>query len=206
MNSLAILGASGHGKVAADIAEQVGFSKIDFFDDQVVGSIGTWRIIGMGKDLLKNLPAYSAIFIAIGKNEIRQKLYDQFSAAGGKLTTLTHPSAIISRHALIGEASIIAANAVVNPFSKIGKGVILNTSATIDHDCIIEDFAHISPGANLAGGVSIGARSWVGIGASIKQNIAIGQDVVVGAGASVVQNIPNNWIVAGVPAAELKKR
>ena len=33
MKKLAIISASGHGKVIADIAEQVGWNELNFFDD-----------------------------------------------------------------------------------------------------------------------------------------------------------------------------
>jgi acetyltransferase-like isoleucine patch superfamily enzyme len=63
---------------------------------------------------------------------------------------------------------------------------------------------HISPGARLAGGVHIGDESWVGIGASVRQLVAIGQRVMVGAGAAVVGDIPDDVMVAGVPAKRLR--
>ncbi len=33
----------------------------------------------------------------------------------------------------------------------IGRGVIVNTSATIDHDCVVDDFAHLAPASMSAG-------------------------------------------------------
>ena len=56
-------------------------------------------------------------------------------------------------------------------------GVIINTSAFVDHDCVLADGVHISPGVHLAGGVTIGERSWIGIGASVRQLVSVGADV-----------------------------
>lgn len=92
------------------------------------------------------------------------------------------------------------AGAVVNVDCRIGMGVIINTAASIDHDCVLEDAVHISPGARLAGGVCVGERSWVGIGASVKQLVEIGSGVTVGAGAVVVSNMPDDCVAVGVPA------
>ena len=89
---------------------------------------------------------------------------------------------------------------VVNSMSKIGNGVILNTSSIIEHDNIIQDFVHVSPGVSLAGGVQIGMLSWVGIGSSVKQNIEIGSNVKVGAGSLVINNLPDDVVAFGVPA------
>ena len=45
------------------------------------------------------------------------------------------------------------ASAVINPYTRIREHCIINTGAIIEHDCIIENFVHISPNAALAGGV-----------------------------------------------------
>ncbi len=59
--------------------------------------------------------------------------------------TLLHPSAAISKHSVIGVGSVVMAGAVVNICAKIGAFAIINTSASIDHDCILGDFVHVSP-------------------------------------------------------------
>jgi sugar O-acyltransferase (sialic acid O-acetyltransferase NeuD family) len=92
------------------------------------------------------------------------------------------------------------AGAVVNAFTKIGRGCIVNTGATIDHDCLLHDFVHISPGVHLAGDVRVSACSWIGIGASIKQGMSIGAKTTVAAGSVVISNIPADSIALGVPA------
>ena len=65
---------------------------------------------------------------------------------------------------------------------------------------------HICPGARLAGEVTVGSRSWIGIGASVIQKIIIGSDATVGAGAAVVQDVPNCVTVVGVPARVVSSR
>ena len=67
------------------------------------------------------------------------------------------------------------AGSVVNPCTKIGKGCIINTGSTIDHDCVIEDYVHISPGVNVAGLVSVGALTWLGIGSVVNNNLVLHQ-------------------------------
>ena len=59
------------------------------------------------------------------------------------------------------------ANAVINSGKLIKDGVIINTSASVDHDCVIEDFAHISPNCSLSGNVKIGKFSHLGTGTSV---------------------------------------
>ena len=75
----------------------------------------------------------------------------------------------------------------------------------MDHDCQIAEFTHISPGARLAGSVTVGARSWIGIGAVIREGVNIGADVTIAAGAVVINDVPNGLTVAGVPARQIKR-
>ncbi|MNE88595.1 putative acetyltransferase EpsM [compost metagenome] len=92
----------------------------------------------------------------------------------------------------------------MNPFTEIGKGVIINSGAVIEHECKVEDFCHIAPGATLLGNVQVGAYSFVGGNAVVKQGVKIGSNVIVGAGAVVLNDIPDNSVVAGNPAKLLK--
>ena len=75
------------------------------------------------------------------------------------------------------------------------------SSASVDHDCHIGDFAHISPGAHLAGAVTVGRSAHVGMGASVMPGVTIGEESVVGAGAVVIRDVPAGVTVVGVPAA-----
>lgn len=207
MNHLAIFGASGHGKVVADTAEQSGaWNKISFFDDRWPNykSNGKWDVIGDYSILLDCIYDFQGVIIAIGDNQIREK--KQLSIIGNHkdiLVSVIHPTAYVSPNSRLGVGVVVFANAVINTDTSIGDGCIVNTGATVDHDCRIFNFVHISPGANVAGGVKIKERSWVGIGASIIQEINIDSDVVIGAGSTVINNIGKSTKVAGVPAKSI---
>ena len=202
---LAILGASGHGKVVADIAEQLGY-KVSFYDDAYPNKthIVHWPIYGTFKDLIAlnntNTTLRNDVVVAIGNNEIRQKKIFLQQKNSFNLITLVHPTAVISPYASIAPGTVVFASAVVNAFAEVGVGCIINTSAVVEHDCSIDDFSHICPNAALAGGVSVGAKSWVGIGCQVKQLITIGDNCIIGAGSTVINNIPNNTIAYGSPA------
>lgn len=203
MKKLAILGASGHGKVVADIAEICGWETVEFFDDasDTNNSInGCWPIVGNLANFILSANSYSGAVVAIGNNNVRSKISETLLARNISLVTLIHPRAVVSRYAQIGKGSIVVAGAVINAYAIIGRGAIINTNASVDHDCQLGNYVHISPGSNLAGGVVIGDNSWIGIGASVKQQVTIGAQVTVGAGAVVVNNILDNLTVAGVPA------
>jgi sugar O-acyltransferase (sialic acid O-acetyltransferase NeuD family) len=206
MKNLAILGAGGHGKVAADIAEQLGWN-VHFFDAAYpeVAHCGHWDVVGDETSLVEHANKYDAIFIAIGNNFIRETKQKQFKALGLNITSLISPDAILSDHIEIGDGVLIVANACVNIDSTIADGVIINTGANIDHDNSIGAFTHISPGVNLAGETTIGQRCWIGIGSSVIHQINISDDVMVGAGAVIINDVPANVTLVGCPARIVSK-
>ncbi|MGL5741953.1 MAG: acetyltransferase [Legionella sp.] len=208
MSTLAILGASGHGKVVADAALHSGWSHVVFFDDRwpELQRIGNWDVVGDTAALLVNSSAYDAVIVAIGANTTRLQKINALIDAGIPLATIVHPAAIISPYVEIELGTVVSAGAIINIDCSVGKGCIINTGATVDHDCKLGDGVHISPGAHLAGNVHVSHLSWVGIGSSIRQKISIGSEVIVGAGAAVVTNVHDNCTVVGVPARVIKER
>lgn len=204
---LAIVGASGHGKVVADIAECCGWRDIDFFDEAYnTGRLenAKWQVVGSFMDFISTSAVYDGVIVAIGDNKIRKRLCEVILANSSNLVTLIHPAAVVSHYAKIGAGSVIVAGAVVNAYAVLGIGTIVNTCASIDHDCQIGDFVHVSPGAHLAGGVKVGSCSWIGIGSSIKQQVTVGSQVRVGGGAVVINDVLDNLTVVGVPALPLE--
>lgn len=207
MRKLAILGASGHGKVVADTAECCGWQAVEFYDDAWPGlqHNGAWPVLGDTATLLERIDAVDAVVVAIGNNRVRQAKLLELQAAGARLCSLVHPAATLSRHAALGDGSVVFAGAVVNAGAQIGFGSILNTGCSIDHDCVLGVAVHVSPGARLAGGVTVGNFSWIGIGASVRQLIEIGAEVTVGAGAAVTADVRSGVTVVGVPARVLTR-
>jgi sugar O-acyltransferase (sialic acid O-acetyltransferase NeuD family) len=199
---LAILGASGHGKVIADAAEQLGWKTITFFDDAWPGleKNGPWEVRGDTRALLASLSAFDGVVVGIGSNRIREEKQSELAEAGARLAQIIHPSAIISPHASIGAGSVFFANSVVNPCAVVGAGVIVNTGAVVEHDCVVGDFAHISPNAVLAGGAMVGHKAWVGCCASVRQLISVGEASVIGMGAVVTKDVESGVTVVGNPA------
>ncbi|MBR7188405.1 MAG: NeuD/PglB/VioB family sugar acetyltransferase, partial [Clostridia bacterium] len=159
---LTIIGASGHGKVAADIAKLNGYDIIEFLDDDIrLTSCGGYPVVGRTSASVEG-----EVFIAIGNPAVRKRL-----SCNRKPITLIHPNAVISEDVIIGDGTIVMAGTVINPGAKIGRGCIINTSSSIDHDCRIDDFVHIAVGAHLCGTVIVGSNTWIGAGATVCNNI-----------------------------------
>lgn len=202
MRRLAILGASGHGKVVAEAALHAGWKQVDFYDDAWPEKvqIGAWGIMGDTLAMLRNSGELTGVVVAIGTNAIRMRKIQELQAAGLTLATIVHPAATVSESSYLGAGTVVVAGSVVNADSHIGLGAILNTGCSVDHDCILGEAVHISPGAHLAGDVHVGDRSWIGIGAVVRQGVRIGSGVIVGAGAVVVSDVADGLTVIGVPA------
>jgi len=198
---LGIIGAGGHGKVAADTALRCGWEEVVFFDGLAAKgaySIGRWDVV----DVPENAASHGcdAFFVAIGNAQHRKTWCERLVADSLSLTTLIDPSAVISAFAEIAEGVLVVAGSVINVDSRVGRGVIINTRASLDHDCVIGDYTHVCPAVALGGEVTVGQGSWLGIGCQVKQCIVIGSSVTVGAGATVVSDIQDGLTVVGAPA------
>ena len=196
---LLMVGASGHGLVCAEIAELMGYSDIRFVDDNPDAGVGfPYEVFGTVGEALRLPPC--CFFLSIGNASIRRSLTNGFVAAGFTPITLVHPTAVVSKSAVVGEGSVLMPGSVVNASASLGKGCIVNTCASVDHQCVVGDWCHIAVGAHLAGSVVLGEGSWVGAGATVSNNVSVCEDVMIGAGAVVVKEISAPGTYIGVPA------
>jgi perosamine synthetase len=196
-------GASGHGKVVANILALSGMELLGFVDDDASkagAQLAGVPVIGTATALPALLAAGAAAMVTIGSNRVRTAKARDLEQLGFTLATAIHPAAVVAPDVTVGAGTAIMAGAIVNSSSRIGANVIVNTGATVDHDCVLADGAHISPGANLAGGVVVGGHTHVGIRSSVIQGIRIGADSTVGAGAVVIRDVPPGVTVVGNPA------
>lgn len=202
MNKLVIIGAGGHGKVIADIAEKVGYTDIVFLDDNPnVTACGLYKVVGNSASAL--LYHDADFIVAIGDAKSRRRIQSELIENKLHIVSLFHPSSIIASNVKIGIGTVMMAGSVINSGTEIGQGCIINTCASVDHDCIINDYVHISVNAHVVGSVTIGENTWVGAGATVCNNLNIVRDSVIGAGAVVVKDISESGVYIGVPA---KKR
>jgi len=198
---LNILGASGHGKVVADIAKKCGYTGIYFYDDdRSIKECAGYPVVGTEADLSS---AIGHIFIAIGNAKTRRRVMEEYKSRNFPI--LIHPSAVVAEGVEIGDGSVIMAGTVINPGARMGRGVIINTSSSVDHDCVVGDYCHIAVGAHLSGTVRIGESVWIGAGATVSNNVNICGGCMIGAGAVVIKDIDEPGTYVGVPVKLIKE-
>ena len=196
-----LFGASGHAKVIIDSLKASGKQISGLFDDNPeVKELLEYRVFGSFE---AERLGDEELIISVGLNKIRKKIVEKLPTDISYGKTI-HPSAIISEYASIGEGTVVMQGVVIQSSVSIGKHCIINTTASVDHDCIIEDYVHISPNATLCGAVSVGEGSQVGAGSVVIPGIKIGKWSLVAAGAVVMKDVPDNVLVLGNPARVVK--
>jgi acetyltransferase EpsM len=208
---LLIWGASGHAKVVADIVRRAGAFEIAGYLDDLHPHPPHATFLGAplytSLMILAELRSrgVSNLILGFGNCAARLRLAPVARDHGFSLATAVHPCAIVAEEVRMGAGTVVAGGAVINPGTVLGENVIVNTGAVVDHDCVVEDGAHICPGTRLAGDVKVGRGAWVGIGATVIEKVRIGTGAFVGAGAVVIRDVPDNVVVAGVPARILRE-
>ncbi len=192
---LLLIGAGGHAVSCIDVIEAEG----RFF---IVGLLGLadeiglskcgYEVIGEDKSLPLLAGKYPNILIAVGQIEtadIRKGLFHIAREAGFALPTIVSPHSRVSRHADIGEGTIVLHGAVINANARIGANCIINSQSLVEHGSIVGDHCHISTGALINGNVRIGSQSFVGSGSVIMHGVSIGDGCKVGIGACVRSDV-----------------
>ena len=200
-----VVGASGHGRVVIDALFQCGVPPEHIIVSDDSTALRDTECLGLKVVVpaIQKVVFSSRFHIAVGNGIAREKLFEELQNAGCKPMTILHPKATISKFSSICDGAFVAAQGVVAPGAKVGRGAIINHAAIIDHDCVVGDFSHIAPNATLGGGARIGDFAFIGAGATILPQITVGDNAVIGAGAVVLRDVAPGVVCAGVPAVQI---
>lgn len=184
-----LYGAGGHAKVIMDILKAEGKLVEALIDDNE----GVDEL--MGAKVLHNVNCgISPLIVSIGNNRIRRSIAEKVDAVFGMAV---HPSAIVSGSAKVDVGTVVMQGVIIQACVQIGKHCIINTGASIDHECVIDDFVHISPRVTLCGNVHVGEGTWIGAGTVVIPGVKIGKWTVIGAGSVVDKDIPDGVLALG---------
>jgi sugar O-acyltransferase (sialic acid O-acetyltransferase NeuD family) len=207
MDKIYIFGSGAQGRVVLDILlSQYPNSSFYFVDDnpEIQGQlINKIEVISQVKMFFHS--SNPNIHIAIGNNELRSKLFNEFSSKNCKLINAIHSTAVVVSSATIGNGNMVGIHSIVNSNANIGNGCIINTNVIIEHDSVIEDFSSISPGAVIGGRVNIKEKAFISSNATIHARLEVGSKAIIGMGAVVTKNVENEEMVYGNPAKFIRK-
>lgn len=194
---IVLVGAGGHCRSCIDVVEKEGrFWILGLIDrpyipvaphhlsDQPLG----YPVVGTDEklDVIRRTCANALITIGQIKScQIRMSVYNRLKELDFSLPTIVSPLAYVSRHATVGEGTIVMHQAVVNAGASVGHACILNTKSLVEHDAAIGDHSHISTAAAVNGGAVVGRRSFIGSHATVVHDAHLEDDLFCRAGTLV---------------------
>jgi sugar O-acyltransferase (sialic acid O-acetyltransferase NeuD family) len=201
MIPLLILGSGTFAQETLDIAEAAGgFRPIGFVNSLERQAPGA-TLEGLPIFWVDDLPytSHECRLVAGIVSPRRRGFIELMQARGYEFATVAHPSATISRRAVLGSGCVVNAAAVISSWAELQAHTIVNRGALIGHHCRIGPYTSVGPGANLSGGLQIGTGVFLGSGATVRDHLTIGDGAVVGAGALVLRSLSENAAVLGTP-------
>lgn len=206
--TLVILGGGGHAAVVAEAAVRAGWRIKAVASRERPPAPGPFEGVEWMGDpddaavrarLAACVASGARLHAAVGDGETRAR-WTTLCGERGSFTAIVDPAALVSSSARVAPGAFIAAGAIVQTRATIETGAIINTRAVVEHDCVVGDFAHVSPGAILCGAVRVGRAAQVGAGAVVIPGRTIGPAATVGAGAVVIRDLDAGVTAVGVPA------
>ena len=204
-----IIGAGGLAKQFLEVLVQSEITgQTVFFDDvnyKVKGRLYDVPVYCTEADAVTHFKKLGNQFlVAVASPYVKEMLIKRFEKIGGTLVNLISPFSHVSKiNTRIDTANILTGSIIENGVS-IGRGVLINIGSFITHDSVIGDYTEICPGVRISGECSIGSYCRIGTGTIILPKIKIGNNVIAAAGSVITKDIPDNSMVAGVPAAVKK--
>lgn len=198
-----LVGGGGHCNSCIDVIElQDKFNICGIVDqkERLGQKILGYEIIATDDDLPELSKKYNNFLITIGQiktSEIRVKIFDLLKSLKVNLPVIISPRAYVSKHAKIGEGTIVMNDVVINSNTLIGKNCIINTKALIEHDSIIGNNCHISTSSVINGTCKIGDNCFIGSGSIVINNCEITDDVILSLGSVVRKSIYDSGVCSG---------
>ncbi len=193
----------GTGGLAAEVTEYINNNRqhnLSLYQYQIKGYLSIsskdFKKYKFEKPLLGDERTYTLgpndyVIIAIGIQEIRNKVIDILNKKNAEFINLIHHTVLVGANTNIGLGNIIAPYCIVGPNVSIGDFNILNYHTTVAHGCSIGSNNVFSPNVRVAGHARIDNNNFFGTSSNILPNMSIGSENKIKAGGTVDQNIAN---------------
>ena len=203
---LVLIGGGGHASEVLETFEDI--ADLTHEGNPVIGYVADYgdgfRLVTRGINLLGDIDSLGGLdathyLLAVGWPKSRQILAARMPSHLQPFGVI-HPEARLGRGVDVGAGTVIMAGAHVSPLSQVGLHVFLSYGVLIGHDCAIEDFVSVMPGAVVSGDTTLGEGCLVGTNATVIEGVTIGAGATLGAGAVAIGDVPPGVTAVGVPA------
>ena len=180
-----LVGGGGHCKSCIDVIEQTGNYQIAGIVDvpeRVNQKVLGYKIVATDDDFPMLVNAFSHFLVTLGQIRSplkRISLFRSLKALNARFPIIISPHAYVSKHAIIGEGSIIMHHACINAGAEVGSNCIINSKALIEHEAVIEDNCHISTGAIVNGQSTVREGSFVGSNSVIREKVVLERNSII---------------------------
>lgn len=201
--SIVIYGGGGHAKSVIElIRSSLPFEIAGIIDDQIpAGTIVLGLQVLGNREILPEVRKQGVKLAANGVGgiidiKIREELCQLLEEEGFSFPSLIHRTATVEKSATIKNGALVFANAYVGAEAVVSEHAMVNTNAVVSHDCQVGKFSHVAPGALLAGHVTVGEKSLVGMGVTTSIGIHIEDHVRIGNGAILLADVPSHTLIS----------
>lgn len=210
MKDIIIYGSGGMAREVVELIEDINNIKPcwtikGYIDDDAEKKgeiIHGYSILGTCEVLCK-LSRPVSVIIAVGDPTAKKKIYQKIENPAVMFPILIHPSARVSKSAVIGEGSIIGIDCIISANVRLGRHVFLNMRTVVGHDAVINDFCSCLVNCVIAGGVQMLECSLLGSGSIIMEKTTVGSGARISMGSIVSFDVEDNHVVMTRPSKSM---
>ena len=184
MQNIIIIGSGGHANSCLDVIISSKKYKVKGYISEKKNEILSKKIKWLGNDdYFQKLNRNDNVIIGfanIGKKNLKRriKIFELLKESGCKFPVIKSKYSYVSKHAKIGDGTIIMHDVVINTDVEIGMNCIINSKALIEHDTKVGNHTHISTGVIINGNCKILDKSFVGTGSVIFNNVKCKKKII----------------------------
>lgn len=195
--TILVFGAGGHAKTVISLLKIQNWKIRGIIDDDPntkdltvsgVKVLGDSALLPKLKD--EGVNAIVNTVGGIGNYSVRWRIFEKLMALGFEFPTLVHPTAFVEDTVTLADGVQVLAQSYISSESSVGFGTLVNAGVVISHDCKIGKCVNLSPGALLAGAVTMEDFSQIGMGATVNLELKVGKRARIGNNATVKADVP----------------
>ena len=205
-----IIGAGTYGEVYLAYLQEAGIEIVGFLDDNpryINQKVCGIPVLG-GLDFLaclKDEYDVKAVYCPLGNNKLRVEILNRALGLGYEVPNFIHSTVCLPPNVEIGKGVYILLGAHIMPYTKIENFVMISMGVNVAHHSILHEGTFLSTGVNFGASIIANKYAYIGISATIMTGVhELGENCLIGAGAVVIKDVPQNAIMAGIPAKVLK--